>query len=283
MGIVGFNASTIVKLKPQFNPERNISFGGELEKEMIETFNTFDILWYAPENSEKLEEWIAFTNVNVQKITKEEEFKITAILGEMIRRSVVITTGNYAEKTIPKIAESLRLQVIIYCMNVDYHKQWSEKYTIIRGIFSTPTQIFEDLLKLQKSGFDIPIFSYKIISSEEFNFNYYDSLKNTEFILKDNIFNLKLNKYERYCSGFLHELKLANDNYLDFLDYFRSDTVDVIKFFYGQTVMSIPGMGQFLSGTIFDKPTKELFFFFSFKFNFSLFFKISLFVWYSKL
>ena len=262
MGIVGFNASTIVKLKPQFNPERNISFGGELEKEMIETFNTFDILWYAPENSEKLEEWIAFTNVNVQKITKEEEFKITAILGEMIRRSVVITTGNYAEKTIPKIVESLRLQVIIYCMNVDYHKQWSEKYTIIRGIFSTPTQIFEDLLKLQKSGFDIPIFSYKIISSEEFNFNYYDSLKNTEFILKDNIFNLKLNKYERYCSGFLHELKLANDNYLDFLDYFRSDTVDVIKFFYGQTVMSIPGMGQFLSGTIFYKPTKELCFFF---------------------
>ena len=43
---------------------------------MIETFNTFDILWYAPENSEKLEEWIAFTNIVVLKITDEEQFKI---------------------------------------------------------------------------------------------------------------------------------------------------------------------------------------------------------------
>jgi hypothetical protein len=65
--------STIIKLKPQFNPEKNIYFGGELEKEMVETFNTFDILWYAPEDSEKLEEWAAFTNVAVLKITNEEQ------------------------------------------------------------------------------------------------------------------------------------------------------------------------------------------------------------------
>ena len=181
--------STIIKLKPQFIPEKNIYFGGELEKEMVETFNTFDILWYAPENSEKLEKWAAFTNVAVLKITNEEQFKIIALLGEQIRRSVIITTGKYGEKTIPKIVQSLRLRIIIYCMNIDYHKRWSAKYKLIRGVFSTPTQIFEDLLKLQKSGFNIPIFSYKIISSEEFNFNYYDSMKNTEFILKDNIFN----------------------------------------------------------------------------------------------
>ena len=195
---MGSDESTVIKLKPKFIPERNISFGGEIEKEMIETFNTFDILWFAPENSEKLEEWIAFTNIVVQKVTNEEQFKTTVFLLEMIRRSVVITTGKYAEKTIPKIAELLKLQVIIYCMNLDYHKQWSKKYSIIGGVFNTPAQIFEYLLKLQKSGFDIPIFSYKIISSEEFNFNYYDSLQNTEFILKDNIFNLKLNRYERH-------------------------------------------------------------------------------------
>ena len=90
--------STIIKLKPQFIPEKNISFGGELEKEMIETFNTFDILQYAPEDSEKLEEWIAFNNVVIQKITNEEQFKTTALLGDMIRRSVIITTGKYGEK-----------------------------------------------------------------------------------------------------------------------------------------------------------------------------------------
>jgi hypothetical protein len=259
---MGAKETTIVKLKPQFIPEKNISFGGKLEKEMIETFNTFDILWYAPESSEKIEQWIAFTNVVVQKIADEEIFKTTALFGEMIRRSIIISTGNYAEKTIPKIAKLLQLNVIIYCMDKEYHKQWSEKYEIIKGVFTIPEQIFEYLLKFQKSGFEIPVFSYKIISSEEFNFNFYDSLKDTEFILKDNIFNLKLNNYERRCSGRLYELKLAYSNVSDFFDFFRSNTVEVINFFYGQTVMSIPGMDYFFAGTIFDRPTKELNLFF---------------------
>ena len=228
---MGNNEGTIVKLQPKFIPEKNISFGGIPEKEMIETFNTFDILWYAPEDSEKLEEWIAFTNITVQKVTKEGEFKAIALLGEMIKRYIIITTGSYGEKIIPKIAEMLKIQVIIYCMNVDYHKNWSKKYDIIRGVFITPEQIFEDLLKLQKSGFALPVFSYKIISPGEFNLNYYDSLKKTEFILKDNIFLLKLNKYERFLSGCLHEFKLARLNYLDFFDFFRSDTVDLVSFF----------------------------------------------------
>ena len=46
----------------------------------------------------------------------------------MIRRFIIITTGKYGEKNIPKIAQSLRLQIIIYCMNIYYHKQWSAKY-----------------------------------------------------------------------------------------------------------------------------------------------------------
>ena len=190
---MGANTCTIVKLKPKFIEGKNISFGGELEKEMIETFNTFDILWYAPEDCEKLEEWIAFTNVFVQKVTKEEEFKNLALLGQMIRRSVIITTGALAKKIIPQIAESIRMSVIIYCMNADYHKQWAINYPIIRGVLINPNQIFENLLSLQKSGFALPIFSYKIFSNGEFNFNYYDSLKNTDYILKDNIFTLKLN------------------------------------------------------------------------------------------
>ena len=34
---MGANTSTIVKLNPKFIEGKNISFGGELEKEMIET------------------------------------------------------------------------------------------------------------------------------------------------------------------------------------------------------------------------------------------------------
>ena len=255
-------SSYTIKLKPKIIPERNISFGGKYEKEMLETFNTFDILWYAPENAEKLEQWIAFTNIIVQKITDEELFKTTVLMIEMIRRSIVIATGKFAEKTIPKIAPLLNSNVIIYCMNKDYHKKWSEKYEIIKGVFTKPEEIFEYLLKFQKTGFDIPVFNYTFILSEEFNFNYYDSLKNTEFILKDNIFNLKLNKYERRLSGRLRELKLAHNNISNFFDFFRSNIVEIINFFYGNTVFSFPGMDYFFAGTVFDNPTKELNLFF---------------------
>ena len=254
--------SLTVKLKPKIIPEKNISFGVKYEKEMLETFNTFDILWYAPENTEKLEQWIAFTNIVVQKITDEEQFKITVLMGEMIRRSIVIATGKFAEKTIPKINSLLNTNVIIYCMNKDYHKQWSKKYESIKGVFTKPSEIFEYLLKFQKTGFDIPVFNYTFILSEEFNFNFYDSLKNTEFILKENIFNLKLNKYERRLSGRLRELKLAHDNISDFFDFFRSNTVEIINFFYGETVFLFPGMDYYFAGTIFDNPTKELNLFF---------------------
>lgn len=54
-----------VQLKPDFTPGKNISFGGDLENRMIHEFNFFNIFWCAPDNSEKLEQWIAFTNVEV--------------------------------------------------------------------------------------------------------------------------------------------------------------------------------------------------------------------------
>ena len=256
---MGNEKCNIVKLQPQYTPGRNFSFGGDKEKEMIESFNTFDILWYAPENSEKLEEWIAFTNVSVLKVTTEELFKSTALLGQMLKL-IVITTGSYAEKTIPKLAGLLKISVIIYCMNLDYRKKWSEKYDIICGVYSTPEGIFENLLGLQKL-FGFPLFSYKIISYEEFSFNYYDSFKKNELLLKDSNFTLKLNKYERFCSSCLYEFKLASLNHGDFLDYFGSETLEIIKFFYGGPIFSIPGMDYFLSD-INDKPKKQLLHFF---------------------
>ena len=69
----------IFKTIPHFNKNRNISFGGEEEEEMIQKFNAFNILWYAPEVSEKIEEWIAFTNVEVIKVTNEKDFLNRAI------------------------------------------------------------------------------------------------------------------------------------------------------------------------------------------------------------
>lgn len=251
---------TTIKLQPQFSPNRNISFGGDKEKEMLETFNIFDILWYAPENSEKLEEWVAFTNVNVIKETEEEKFKAIALLGRMLRL-IIITTGAYAEKTIPKLVGLINISVFIYDTNLDYYQQWSKKYDMINGVYDNPKDLFEKLLDHQNI-FAFPLFSYKMIIHDEFSFNYFDSLKNTELLLKDRNFTIKLNKYEKILSSCFCEYRLANMRVGNFFDNFRSDIVKIIDFFYGKSVFSIPGMEYYFANTIFDAPVKELNIFF---------------------
>jgi hypothetical protein len=48
----------------------------------------------------------------------------------------------------------LNIKVIIYSKNADYHRQWTKKYKIFLGVFSTPEQIFEKLLNFQE-GFKL--------------------------------------------------------------------------------------------------------------------------------
>ena len=146
-------------------------------------------------------------------------------------------------------------------MDINYHKKWSQKYQIIRGVFTNPADIFDKLLELQKP-YTFPLFSYKIINYDEFNFNYYDSLKNTELLLKERNFILKLNKYKQFCCLALYEFKLAYFLNEDFLDRFSYQTVEVVNFFYGESIFSIPGMDYYFANTIFDRPTKELNYFF---------------------
>ena len=170
MGI--FYNYKIVQLKPDFTPEKNISFGGDLEKRMIHEFNFFNIFWFAPKDAEKLEEWIAFTNVEVAKITDEEKVKKIIRASKKIDE-IIIATGSYAEKALSEINEISELSciILIYCMNVDYHKKWSEKYKCVGGVFAHPSQIFEFLLKFQNLDFSMPLFTYKFYSYKEFNLN----------------------------------------------------------------------------------------------------------------
>jgi hypothetical protein len=97
-------------------------------------------------------------------------------------------------------------------MNLEYHKKWSEKYDSIAGVFTHPSQIFQYLLKYQESAFVIPIFSYKMNSNKEFNFNYYNSKTNEEILVNKNIFSLKFNSYEKFCLGIFNKFRLARTN-----------------------------------------------------------------------
>ena len=133
--------SQIIKQKPHVDLRKNITIGGVLEAKMIQEYNQFDIVWYAPENAEKIEEWKAFTNVNVIKVSKEDVFNVFAAMANTWN-IIIITTGSFAEKTIPKMPLIYTsADIIIYCMDVDYHKNWSKKYKCICGVFSHPAQV----------------------------------------------------------------------------------------------------------------------------------------------
>ena len=263
--------SKIVKQRPHYDQRKNITLGGDLEAQMIQEFNQFDIVWYSPENSEKLEEWKAFTNVNVIKVSKEDVFQVFVGMGTFWNL-IIITTGSFAEKSIPKLPLYFPpVDILIYCMDVDYHKKWSEKYRSIAGVFSNPNQIFEYLLGYQKYLIDIPIFSYKIINSEEFSFNYYDSLNNVEFLVNQQNFDLRLNKYEKFCISSLKYYSLVNrkyknlfvkfsNNFNKIITFFNGETVDYfIKLFYGTTIDFLPDLQYIFSGLpLYENPIKYL-------------------------
>ena len=223
------NKTSSITIEPFKDKSKNISFGGDKEKEMINKFNAFDILWYASEDSEELEKWIAFTNVNVTKTSDMNIFYQMALKSRLCNL-IIISSGSFAEKTIPKLKKNIiPPNVIIYCMNSEHHKKWSKNYNFIVGVFNQPSQIFEYLLELQYKDYDIPLFCYKINYEKEFNFNYYDSLTNEDIIVNENIFSLKLNKYEKFCVNMLHDFRLANKNIGDYFIYFSEDTSNVIN------------------------------------------------------
>jgi len=253
--------SKIVTQKPYISEDKHIYFGGEEEEDMINKFISFDILWYAPDSSEKLENWKAFTNVNVYKISKENKF-IDIIEKQTKLYFIIIATGSFAEKAIPKLKKNIiPPNVIIYCMDSQQHKEWSEKYNFIVGVFTHPYEIFKYLLELQNRDYDIPLFSYKINYEREFNFNYYDYLINEEIIVNKNNFSLELNKYEKFCVNMLHDFRLANKNIGDYFQYFSEDASNVINLFYGSksNINNFPVMALLFSNNqILNKPAKEL-------------------------
>ena len=245
--------SKIFKLKSISDKRKDISFGGILEEKMLQKFNIFDIIWYSPKDSEKLENWKAFTNINVRKISDEMEF-IQAAQQSYLFNSIIIATGPFAEKTIPLMDEKiLEYSIIfIYCKNPDYYKKWSEKYESITSICEHPEQIFENLLKITNL-FDMPLFSYEIISTKEFNFNYYDGIYNFELKLNNDYFSLKLDDYEKFCVKTFHHFKLCSEGNKNIFGKFIIDSNIIMKLFNGD---------------------KSYFF---------IFFKITLFIWGFKL
>ena len=188
------------KIKPYFDPKKNISFGGKSEAEMIEKYNFSDIIWYAPEKSEKLEKWKAFSNVEVYKATNEEELTECLIFnGNLL--IIIIMTGKYAEEIFNKpnlICHPSRTMIIIYCLNSEYHKKWSKNHEEIITVTTITKVIFYSLLYFQKNQFNsLYSFNYKILGIKKYNFNYFLEGK-TNKLIYDN-FSLKLNPYEKYC------------------------------------------------------------------------------------
>ena len=220
-------------LKSFPDQNKNISFGGTQEEEMIRKFNTFDIFYYAPENSEKLENWIAFTNVNVTRSSDMNQFLQLSVKSNLYNL-IIISTGSFAEEIMPLVPQDLLIQnIIIYCMNLEYHKKWSEKYKSIIQVCTHPAQIFDYLLKLQDSAYNIPLFSYTINYKKEFNANYYDCFDNEEWKSNQDNFSLKLNNYEKFCVKALHDYRLSFSDYGEIFEEFMDNSKVIFNMFYG--------------------------------------------------
>ena len=259
------NINKQMKQKPHFSEDKKISHGGKQEEDMINKFNAFDILWYASDSDDKLENWKAFTNVDVFKISEENEF-IDIVENNRKLYYIIISTGSFAEKTIPKLNKNIiPPNVIIYCCNAEYHKKWSKKYQFVVEVFTQPFQIFEYLLRLQNNVYDIPVFSYNLNYGKEFNFSCYDKKENIKIKENQNNCSLKWNKYEKFCVNILHDFRLASMNEDEYFENFFKNSSNIIDLFYGKdlNMNNFPEIVDFFSNNIyFNKPASNLLNFF---------------------
>lgn len=241
------NKAEKFQLKPYFDKKKKyISFGGKSEEEMHQKFNSYNIIWYAPEKTEKLENWIAFSNVDVYKAINNEQLFNYLLLNF---NNIIIMTGKFAEKLFSefkiKILEQLSVinfvTIIIYCQNSEYHKKWSKNHKEISAITTKPKEIFDILLKYQKDFYgDICLFGYKINDKKTYNFNYYYQDNNIFNQIIDDEFSLKLNFYEKYCLNIVSIFNLISKRgQLDFYD-FRCCFHNIINIFYGFTIDDMP-------------------------------------------
>ena len=272
-----------INLKPYFDPKKNISFGGKLETEMFEKFNCLDIIWYAPEKSEQLEKWKAFSNVEVYKAINEKELSEYQFYNKNTD-IIKIMTGKYAEELFTKNEKREKCSseiILIYCMNSKYHKTWSQNYDEIKIVTTKPNEIFDFLLKFQNNIFPLNrmyLFNYKIIDIKKYNFNYFKNVETNELIFDD--FSLKLNPYEKNCLNtmatfiLLSIMPSKNEMFFDFRCCFSK----IINLFYGETIDDFPYSTYqkfFLltnSQKNIDEPPKELLIFLTALLSLSLYF-----------
>lgn len=231
------NKTSSITIEPFKDKSKNISFGGDKEKEMINKFNAFDILWYASEDSEELEKWIAFTNVNVTKTSDINIFYQMALKSRLCNL-IIISSGSFAEKTFPFIEEKLLIgNIIIYCMNSEYHKKWSKKYKSIIEVCTKPSQIFEFLLQCH-IPYNIPFFNYKFENKEIIKDEHYTYDNNTEIKINKDNFSFKLNDYEKFCAEALRNYRLSYINYKTFFESFMDNSKIIFNFFLHRCLSS---------------------------------------------
>ena len=227
-----------INLLPFKDPKKTISFGGVLEEEMIQKFTGSTIVWYAPEKSEKLEKWKAFSNVEVIRATKEEELYECLLFYPSL--TIAIMTGKYAEylftktKIINELIRKPDLIIIIYCLNKEYHLNWSKNYRKIVKVATKPNQIFEFLLQFQTKIFqNIHLLNYKIDDYKKFNVNFFHDENLDKNISND--FSLKFNHYETFCLYFNFQFNKALSD-RGFFILFNMNFNMIIYLFYGKEI-----------------------------------------------
>ena len=252
-----------INLLPYEDSKKTISFGGILEEEMIKKFAGFNIVWYAPEKSENLEKWKAFSNVDVLRATNEEELYECVICYSGF--CIAIMTGIYAENLFTKsiIIDKIKFQsnfiIIIYCLNKEYHLNWSKNYLQILKVATKPNHIFESLLKFQYIFLpNIHQLNYKIEEYKKFDVNFFHDENFDKNIAKD--FSLKFNLYEKYCLfDYQYFKRTLSDEILMFA--FKNCFSELILTFYGKATMDYQKLsfnGFEISIPVSDLPTKNI-------------------------
>ena len=200
-------------------------------EEFSEKFDYFNICWYDPNHSN---DCIIFKRA-FEKVACIRGFSVESIVNyfkdyHSLEEFILICPGKNGKKLIPQIHDNKSIKnIIIYCRNPDFHKEWAKQYIKIKAVISKEKELFDELNKININYY-FPEYNYDL-KSKEISYIYFDfkklvingynnhlikALKRETDYISNLIFEHK-NKYKIFCIKMINYFKKNKEEFINIL------------------------------------------------------------------
>ena len=244
------NDGTYRELEPELllnNDQEKNKYSEDKLIQFSKDFDYFNICWYDSNHSN---DCLTFKKA-FQKVDVIRGFSIESIINffknyNKFEEFILICPGKNGKKLVPQIIDNKSIKaIIIYCLNPEYHKEWTMKYEKIKGIISKEDEILLMINKINQNYY-FPEYNYGLRYDENeviylsIKFEEIDTKGYSEHLIKaleretretSEEFNQFKNKYKKFCIKMINYYKYNKQEFIEILKISKSNfLIEVLEY-----------------------------------------------------